>query len=373
MNSKKLFSTIFLCAASACLAAWNGKSEKPKCDENAFISYGIYQCEVSTPEQLAGLAEMLDSLAVVPTINVTLTNDLVFGDSPTSVSEFKWKPIKKFNGVFNGNDHTIFGLNIVSSDSALGLFGYFNGSAAGLTIAHSKLNFKSDSTYKSHFYAGLFAGEAETKRFYEVHGVANTINFNDSLNSIYREVYLGGLVGYLSGTADSCSNSSEIVANLNEVEAYIGGIFGEGSDISNSANSGNITVDGNVSWNDVFVGGIAGWSGKRVEYCKNSGTVLAKGVRVGGLVGYGDEFEFCENSGSVTNTYLTQGFDSSFVGGIAGAAGHILNSFNKGNVNGEYAGGLAGRIVASTKNINEGVVTGSLYAGGIGGVCSRRS
>ena len=368
MSSTKIYSTICLLATSACLAAWSGKTEKPQCNEEALISYGIYQCEVSTPEQLAGLAEMLDTLAEVPTVNLTLTDDLVFGADSKSVSEFEWKPIKKFSGIFEGNGHTISGLNITASDSALGLFGYFKGSVRDLTIAHSTLNYKSDSTHQhSYFYAGFFAGEAKTD-LVNIHSSANTLHYKDSLKIHSKNAYLGGIVGDLSGTIDSCSNSSEIVTEFKNDEFYVGGIVGDGNEISNSTNTGNITVTGNIQWEGGYVGGLAGrfHSAKK---SKNSGTILAEAYRVGGIVGYGSNVESCENLGSITNTYLTQGFDTSYVGGIAGVSGKLLNSINKGNVKGEFAGGLAGSG-ASTQSINEGSVTGTLYAGGISGHCT---
>ncbi len=372
MSVFKFYSVIGLCAVSVCFAAWSGKAERPKCDEEAITAYGFYQCEVSTPEQLAGLREMLESLTEVPVVSLSLENDLVFGDDPTSVSKFEWKPIARFDGVFNGNDHTISGLNIVSSDSALGLFGVFNGEVKDLTIAHSTLNYKSDSTHRyPYLSAGFFAGLVKSTKLYNVQSKANTLHFNDSLDAISSEVYLGGIVGALSGSVEDCSNTSDIIANFNRVEAYVGGIVGYASSISNSTNSGNITVTGEKQRYGVYVGGLVGRSGKLVTNGKNSGTVLAEAYRVGGIVGYGEGLDSCENTGSVTNTFKTQSFDSSFVGGLAGTSGQILNSINKGKVNGDYAGGLAGRIVASQKNINEGSVSGSLYAGGIGGVCAR--
>ncbi len=364
-------------AASACLAAWSGKAEKPLCNEEAIIAYGIYQCEVSTPEQLAGIAEMLDTLAEVPTVNLTLTDDLVFGADSKSVSEFEWKPIKKFAGVFNGNGHTIYGLNITASDSALGLFNFFNGTAERLTIANSRLCYKSDSS-ASHesFYAGLFAGRADAT-LKNIHNQTNTITYNDSLNNKKRrEVYIGGIVGKLKGQIDSCSNSSNITAVFDWIwEAYLGGIVGYAynASISNSSNVGNISNTGSVGKYGVFVGGIAGINGygRTVLNCKNSGTISSTGYRVGGIVGEGSIFDFCENSGSITNNYLAQSSrDSSFVGGIAGTSGNIMNSTNTGHVDGEIAGGLAGNISAARKSINDGSVKGSLYAGGIGGVCS---
>lgn len=357
-------------ATSACLAAWSGKAETPQCNEEALTSYGIYQCEVSTPEQLAGLAEMLDTLAEVPTVNLTLTDDLVFGADSKSVSEFEWKPIKKFSGIFEGNGHTISGLNITASDSALGLFGYFKGSVRDLTIAHSTLNYKSDSTRQhSYFYAGFFAGEAKTD-LVNIHSNANTLHYKDSLKIHSKNAYLGGIVGDLSGTIDSCSNSSEIVTEFKNDEFYVGGIVGDGNEISNSTNTGNITVTGNIQWEGGYVGGLAGrfHSAKK---SKNSGTILAEAYRVGGIVGQGNFCEVCENTGSITNTYLTIGFDTSFVGGILGGvpdvSGEILNSINKGNVKGEFAGGIAGKG-SSKQSINEGSVTGTLYAGGISAV-----
>lgn len=354
-------------AASACLAAWSGKAEKPLCNEEAIIAYGIYQCEISTPEQLAGLAEQLDTLAEVPTISLTLASDLVFGDDSTSVSEFEWKPIAKFSGEFNGNGHTISGLNITSPDSVLGLFESFNGTVRDLTIAHSTLNYKAGSPnqYK-YFYAGFFAGQAKADLI-NVHSIENMLHFEDSTSSIFERAHLGGIVGYLRGSADSCSNSSEIVADLKNIYANIGGIVGESKKISNSINSGNITVTGdNLYRRDVDVGGIAGEAYDHTTNSKNSGTISANGNRVGGIVGYGNS-DFCENMGSITNTRVIQGWDTSYVGGIIGT-GNAQYSINKGTVKGGIAGGLAGKG-GGTQSINEGSVTGSLYAGGIGGDC----
>ena len=350
-------------AASACLAAWSGKAEKPLCNEEAIIAYGIYQCEISTPEQLAGLAEQLDTLAEVPTITLTLASDLVFGDDSTSVSEFEWKPIAKFSGEFNGNGHTISGLNITSPDSVLGLFEFFNGTVRDLTIAHSTLNYKAGSPDQyRYFYAGFFAGQAKADLI-NVHSIENMLHFEDSTSSIFERVHLGGIVGYLRGSVDSCSNSSEIVADFKDIYANIGGIVGESKKISNSINSGNITVTGDHR--NVDVGGIAGEDDLTTN-SKNSGTISANGNRVGGIVGYGNS-DFCENTGSITNTRIIQEWDTSYVGGISGS-GRAQYSINKGTIKGGIAGGLAGKG-GGTQSINEGSVTGSLYAGGIGGDC----
>lgn len=367
MSSLKIYSTTCLLAASACLAAWSGKAEKPSCNEEAITAYGIYACEISTPEQLAGLAEQLDTLAEVPTITLTLASDLVFGEDSISVSETAWKPIANFNGVFYGNGHnTISGLNITSESGVLGLFKSFNGTARDLTIAHSTLNYKSEfSNQHDYFYAGFFAGSAKADLI-NIHSVENALHFEDSSATIFRRAHLGGLVGDLTGSTDSCSNSSEIVAKIYDIDAYIGGIVGESKKNSNSINSGNITVSGNTDMQDVYVGGIAGEDSLAAN-SKNSGTITAKAKRVGGIVGYGSASDFCENTGSITNTHKIQEWDTSFVGGITGS-GKAQYSINKGTVKGGIAGGLAGKG-GGTQNINEGSVTGSLYAGGIGGDC----
>ena len=366
MSSLKIYSSICLLAASSSLAAWTGKAEKPSCNEEAITAYGIYACEISTPEQLAGLAEQLDTLAEVPTITLTLASDLVFGEDSISVSETAWKPIANFNGVFYGNGHTISGLNITSESGVLGLFKSFNGTARDLTIAHSRLNYISEIGNRyNNFYAGFFAGSAKADLI-NIHSVENALHFDDSSATIFRRAHLGGLVGDLTGSTDSCSNSSEIVAKIYDIDAYIGGIVGESKKNSNSINSGNITVSGNTDMQDVYVGGIAGEDSLAAN-SKNSGTITAKAKRVGGIVGYGSASDFCENTGSITNTHKIQEWDTSFVGGITGL-GKIQYSINKGSVKGGIAGGLAGKG-GGTQNINEGSVTGSLYAGGIGGDC----
>lgn len=152
---------------------------------------------------------------------------------------------------------------------------------------------------------------------------------------------VGGIVGHEVKWVtkfDSCVNNATIKGNN-----YVGGIVGRNRSrqISNHINNGQINANN-------YVGGIAGESSSAID-CKNYGDVKAVryvGGVIGNLFGVTDSSNL-ENHGNVTTT-------GSHTGGVVGygsnTAAKLLNSDNYGIVNSTATNYVDG-IMGYNKNI----------------------
>ena len=216
-----------------------------------------------------------------------------------------WTPIGKdkghmYNGTFDGNGHTIYGLYINSAETYAGLFGVIGtgGMVQNLTLADSYID-------SSGIYVGGICGYSKGS----ISDCSNSGTVTGSGN------YVGGICGYSKGSISDCSNSGTVTGSGN----FVGGICGCSYDsISDCSNSGTVT-------GGYYTGGICGFSYDSISDCSNSGTVTGSGNFVGGICGvnYSGSISGCSNSGSVTGN----GSDSD-VGGICGYSdGSISNCY----------------------------------------------
>lgn len=256
-----------------------------------------------------------------------------------------------FKGNFNGQNHTIGGLNC-------GLFGYVSGGGTfkDLTLQGSVTSNTSD------YYGGLIGYATNIT----VSGVTNEIVLATS-NS-----YVGGLIGFCqNATIENCHNNAKVsgIGNVGGIVGFTGDAqkVGFGSYITNCTNSGDILATGN------YVGGIVGWA--RDTYFTdvvNSGDIKTSGEIVGGISSRvcGGSVTNAQNSGNIEGT--------NNVGGITGhlSWATITNASNSGKIIGnDYVGGLVGKgesndvsnfLVKGTLS-NTGCVGGRNYVGGIAG------
>ena len=315
--------------------------------------------------------------------------------------------IYTFAGTFDGDNHTISGLNISNTNSNnTGLFKLLKetGVIKNLTVS----GFVNGTNNRTGGIVGNNEGtiencinNAQITGTQEVGGIAgyskkaitNCIN-NGSVTG--TEIYVGGIVGWIDsastlkkcinygnvggtgttgvggivGCAKSlvsdCTNYGTITGNEN-----IGGIVGETSEnsngVKNCTNHGSITGTSNV-------GGIVGYNlykeNASISSCSNLGQVSGTSTAVGGLVGQmqGNKITSSSNYGTVTST-------SNWVGGVVGyitKGCSITNSHNYGDVTGaQNTAGFVGRFdynEAATTNIsncsNEGNVTSSGWGSG---------
>ena len=292
---KLLLSLFFALVALTGLQAqtiWNGTADTSWYDETST------EFEISTAEQLAGLAELVNNGKNFSDKTILLTADIVLNDTSdwenweSSAPENTWTPIgnnmnNEFYGTFDGQGHTVSGIYINTENPNQGLFGYNQGIIKNIGVRESYI--KGDS-------------------------------------------YVGGVCGFNGGTISNCYNSG----NVNGY-TYVGGVCGENYNIiSNCYNSGN------VSGNE-YVGGVCGenYYGT-ISNCYNSGTVSGNRV-VGGMCGYnwGGTISNCYNSGAVSG--------GSYVGGVCCYgyySGTISNCYYlegtaEGGINGSDVSGQA--------------------------------
>lgn len=165
---------------------------------------------------------------------------------------------------------------------------------------------------------------------------------------------------YLPINVVNCHNEGDVTGTSS---GYAGGIVGGAGHYFTLDSCYN---EGNVSCQGMYVGGLVGWlSGTGAEsYVQNSynlGTVTTAANRAGGLVGYSNNkgafIRNCWNAGDVSTTNERGGLtttgtsQSGFgIGGLAGAyAGRVITSYNLGSVKGpSRVGGIIGQPAKGT-------------------------
>ena len=164
------------------------------------------QYEITNYHELLGLAKLVNEKN--ETITASLMNDIVFNENLLDASgnvqvadPIKWTPIGNtpigteryyFNGILNGNGHTISGLYVDGGDYA-GLFGRAQGAPVikGVGIV--------DSYFKGDKYVGGIAGA-----YYDPNGaaydfVAGCFTYNVKLEGADTTTKIGQFIGDISG------------------------------------------------------------------------------------------------------------------------------------------------------------------------------
>lgn len=232
----------------------------------------------------------------------------------------EWTPIGNhsnlFKGNFNGNNHTVTGMQIRGELDRVGLFGEckkFNVDSAIKNITVK------DSVICGNRFVGAIVGSAEEINIENCRSIGNTINGETDVGGI-----CGKIGGYSVGKVSQCYNSSKVTG-----QGRVGGIAGMGGIAENCLNTGEITIirEGYRS----ACGGIFGIFGDattsaRVTACVNLGKVSG-GESFGGIVGKTET----SSTGHISNCYynmdaITGGFDA----GTALTAGQLCGALPEG-------------------------------------------
>lgn len=232
----------------------------------------------------------------------------------------EWTPIGNhsnlFKGNFNGNNHTVTGMQIRGELDRVGLFGEckkFNVDSAIKNITVK------DSVICGNKFVGAIVGSAEEINIENCRSIGNTINGETDVGGI-----CGKIGGYSVGKVSQCYNSSKVTG-----QGRVGGIAGMGGIAENCLNTGEITIirEGYRS----ACGGIFGIFGDattsaRVTACVNLGKVSG-GESFGGIVGKTET----SSTGHISNCYynmdaITGGFDA----GTALTAGQLCGALPEG-------------------------------------------
>ena len=222
---------------------------------------------ISTPDQLAGLAKLVENGTTFKGKEIVLKNDLDLKKysnwnpigSLDYAKEYNSEKLKKsFRGIFNGNHKTIYNLRVNRQQTiAAGLFG-----TIGVDGIVKKLNIKSAS--------------------------------------VLGYAYVGGVAGVCYGTIDRCIVDGQISGR-----EYAGGIVGgtllDGIDLSSRGYIKNCKNVAQV-FAYSYTGGIAGKCYK-MNQCTNTGTIKGyhdvKGIVGKTLDGLDKTWKKCKNKGKV--------------------------------------------------------------------------
>lgn len=341
--------------------AWDGTADCSWYNESET------EFEISSAEELAGLAKLVNEGSQFSGCTINLTNDIYINvfeevyDSDSGIitsvlTDTEWNPIgieTAFSGTFNGNGHIIHGL-ITEGEKNAGLFGIIDNAV----IKNITLEEGSVSAYEK---AGGICGYADSSQF------INCINGTEVIiNDAEDTVFAGGIAGHADNSFfRSCDNLQMIKANTVSGECYSGGIAGaaQSSEFFVCQNIDSRytiarAVDGNA-----YAGGICGYGAGSAEQCRNDklvGSVSEEGTAfTGGIIGFGEinisgnytDINNCINYGGAVVSLSASGY----AGGMCGSGCNITDSYNAGVVsamNGSKEsciGGIAGSD-ASIKN-----------------------
>ena len=305
-----------------------------------------------------------------------------------------WQPIgvssSKFQGIFDGNNHTISNLNINRpSADGVGLFGYANGATfKNIVIDETTITGNGD--------VGPVCGNASSSTFSNckvtatinakgntVGGIAGSASGTFTNNKVTNTTIngndnVGGNVGYTGNATFTSNYVSAMIGGKNQV----GGILGNSS--SNCSFDNNI-----VKCNIVGVDNVGGLIGQimqqeklplKIKKCAFYGTIKAHS-RVGGVIGLFYSFGNCDISNCYSICDIQATGDR--IGGILGqkeggyrASWSISNSYHSGNIlGGVNVGGIVGDAnrVSITKCQSLGSVNANSHVGGVVGCISGNS
>ena len=330
-----------------------------------------------------------------------------------------------FEGVFDGDGHTISGFLIYSSyenEQPCGLFRCNNGTIHDLTVSGDLKTVVpsaliavvngSDGVIRncravgyvtcSETCGGIVStnngeiidcvNEAQIDAAHIAGGVCGYSTGRETgcvnLAAIDAINYVGGIVGRhtSAGAIENCRNEAPLIKG----NSCVGGICGEANSyVTNCVNRAKVEIStyyaggivgsnfrlvrncvnyGDVKASGHMAGGVSGFCRAGAEGCENHGNVYA-GYEAGGITGYtNNKISYCCNTGSVTA-------DGKWAGGIAadsGGSNEFYLCFNTGTVRGgNKVGGIGGDMnqAAVKRCYNAGSVTATGdEAGGIAGV-----
>ncbi len=188
-----------------------------------------------------------------------------------------WTPIgddtNRYNGTFDGDNHTISGLYISNSTNHQGLFGAIdtNGTVKNLVVDNAIIT--------SGINVGAIAGLSNGR-------IENVASINGMVTGSSQ---VGGIIGYNSGILTASYNTSDVTA---------------------SGGSGKI-------------GGIAGMNNSKVSACYNTGSVSGK-QDIGGIVGVSfgpsSAVSASYNTGNLVN------LDLNLIPNMGGVIAHVETS-----------------------------------------------
>lgn len=296
--------------------------------------------QIETAAQLAHFAKTVNEGEAYLYKYIVLTADI-------DLANKEWTPIgnhsNPFKGNFNGDNHTVTGMQISGELDRVGLFGECTKHNVNSAIKNITVK---DSVICGINFVGAIVGYAEEINIENCRSIGNTINGKTDVGGI-----CGKIGGYSVGKVSQCYNSSKVTGR-----GRVGGIAGMGGIAENCLNTGEIMII-NKAYQSA-VGGIFGifddtTASASITACVNLGKVSG-GESFGGIVGSTDS----KSTGHISNCYynmdaITGGFDAGTAltaGQLCGALPDGLDStiWKEGSVDTSTAKATQGRFGTAT-------------------------
>lgn len=227
--------------------------------------------------------------------------------------------IPVFGGIFDGQGHTVSGLEIMQEGSQVGLFRYLQQGAVirDLSVREARV-IPQGSACQAGILVGRNYGSIVNCQVSgvlegdeEVGGIAGVNEGSGVIRSCIADVTVvgtrrsGGITGSNHGTLNNCTNRGNINIYTNDMIYDLEDFTVESLEEASSGSRLDAHMD---------TGGIAGISDGKIYYCTNAGTVgyAHVGYNTGGIVGrlHQGYIQNCTNTGHVLGR--------KDVGGIAG-------------------------------------------------------
>lgn len=296
--------------------------------------------QIETAAQLAHFAKTVNEGEAYLYKYIVLTADI-------DLANKEWTPIgnhsNPFKGNFNGDNHTVTGMQISGELDRVGLFGECTKHNVNSAIKNITVK---DSVICGINFVGAIVGYAEEINIENCRSIGNTINVKTDVGGI-----CGKIGGYSVGKVSQCYNSSKVTGR-----GRVGGIAGMGGIAENCLNTGEIMII-NKAYQSAG-GGIFGifddtTASASITACVNLGKVSG-GESFGGIVGSTDS----KSTGHISNCYynmdaITGGFDAGTAltaGQLCGALPDGLDStiWKEGSVDTSTAKATQGRFGTAT-------------------------
>lgn len=300
--------------------------------------------QIETAAQLAHFAKTVNEGEAYLYKYIVLTADI-------DLANKEWTPIgnhsNPFKGNFNGDNHTVTGMQISGELDRVGLFGECTKHNVNSAIKNITVK---DSVICGINFVGAIVGYAEEINIENCRSIGNTINGKTDVGGI-----CGKIGGYSVGKVSQCYNSSKVTGR-----GRVGGIAGMGGIAENCLNTGEIMII-NKAYQSAC-GGIFGifddtTTSATITACVNLGKVSG-GESFGGIVGSTDS----ESTGHISNCYynmdaITGGFDA----GTALTAGQLCGALPEGFDSANWKEGSVdtSNAVATSTGSRFGTATGT--------------
>lgn len=317
---------------------------------------------VEHPYQIAN-SEHLRNVELYPSAHFVLTDDIVLPEVSAGNNNFTplFSDEKPFLGALDGAGHKITNLTVYNTETFYsGLFSVIGstGSVKNLTLENALMSGTN--------YVGIVAGwSLGSITDCTVSGTVTHIAANG------YKVFVGGIAGRAEGNVDGCSAAVNLTVTEAQVEVYVGGIVGYLSSGGSSSSPLTLTASGTISVssvNEVYVGGLVGRasSSAYLSKCHTEMQITAIGSHTcaGGLVGYGDGII---NDSCTTGDFIANGTDSAYSGGLIGknnGGTTITRSFTTANVTtiGNTEASVGGLVGWGYARISDCYTTGNMTA-----------